>query len=234
MYQPIVQIQKEMVLIAPMLFMGSKPERNLLAVVSSKSDFEHSKEVNDLEDIMVNEIEKFIPKSNSVKVIKHKKLGGRLPDIDLGIYDEDSSSVLLCELKWFLAADSPREVDSREKDITHGCEQSEQIMAYAMSDKKQFMKHVFEVADGDNIDLFCCVVAKNNIRTKNRYVPVINEKTIKELLSNKSLNTVFHIIRNHEYEEALPDDAEITYQTVEYGGYIFKIPAICFGSMPEL
>lgn len=105
-------------------------------------------------------------------------------------------------------------------------------MAYAMSDKKQFIKQVFGFDGGEDVDLFCCVVAKHNIRTQNKYVPVIDVDKIKMLFSNKSVNSVFHIIRNHEYEEPLPDDAKITFQCVEYGGFSFKIPAICFGSMP--
>ncbi|HCA30456.1 hypothetical protein INP51_09140 [Blautia liquoris] len=232
-YQPIVILPGEIVVIAPMLFMGSRPERNLLSVVSSKTDFEHSKEVNDLEDLMVQEIEAFISHKENLKVIKHKKLEGRLPDIDLGLFDVNTNAVLLCELKWFMAADSSKEVYAREDDITHGCEQSGEIMAYAMSNKRKFMKHVFDVDDCEAVDLFCCVVARHNIRTQNKYVPVIDLKKLKELLSTKPLNSVFHTIRNHEYEESLPNDTSITYQTVEYGGYTFEIPAICFGSMPE-
>ena len=53
------------------------------------------------------------------------------------------------------------------------------------------------------------------------------------MFAEKSVNSVFHIIRNHEYEDQLPNDAEITFQQVDYGGFTFKIPAICFGSMPE-
>lgn len=161
MYQPIVVMPENVVVIAPMLFVGSKPERNLLSVVSSKTDFEHSKEVNDLEDLMVEEIEKILKKHSKLVVIKHKNLEGRLPDIDLGIYEPDTNSVLLCELKWFMAADSSKEVYAREDDITHGCEQSSQIMAYALRDKKVFMKRVFGIDDCDNVDLFCCVVARH-------------------------------------------------------------------------
>ncbi|MCD8016090.1 MAG: hypothetical protein LUG99_23630 [Lachnospiraceae bacterium] len=233
MYQPIVIMPENKVIIAPLLFVGSKPERNLLSLVSSKTDFEHSKEVNDLENLMVKEIEGILEKYSNLVVVKHRNLGGRLPDIDLGIYEPDSNAVLLCELKWFMAADSSKEVYAREDDITHGCEQSSQIMAYAMSDKKAFMKKVFEVDDCDDVDLFCCVVARHNIRTQNKYVPVIDLKKIKELFGAKSPASVFHITRNHEYEESLPEDTSITHQTVTYGGFTFNIPAICFGSMPE-
>ena len=233
MYQPIFKINNETILIAPMLFIGSRAERNLISVVSTKKDFEHSKEVNELEDLMVEEIENVIPKNGVLKIIKHKNLGGRLPDVDLGIYDTVSNSILLCELKWFMAADSSKEVYAREDDINHGCEQQEQIMAYAMMDKEAFVKQVFGLDGASDVDLFCCVVAKHNIRTQNKYVPVIDIDKLKTLFAEKSVNSVFHIIRNHEYEDQLPNDAEITFQQVDYGGFTFKIPAICFGSMPE-
>lgn len=232
MYQPITVLNNEMAIVAPMLFIGSRPERNLLAVVSSKKDSEHSKEVNDLEDLMVQEIEKSIPRETTLKFVKHKKLGGRLPDVDFGLLDTISGAALLCELKWFASADSSKEVYAREDEITHGCEQSEAIMAYAMSNRKHFIKQVFDVEDGEDIDLFCCVVARHNIRTQNKYVPVIDLKKLKELFLSKPINSVFHTIRNHEYTEPLPEDATITHQIVKYGEYTFKIPAICFESMP--
>ncbi len=232
MYQPITVLSNKMTIIAPMLFIGSSPERNLLAVVNSKSDLEHSKEVNDLEDLMVQEIEAAIPHATTLKPIKHKKLGGRLPDIDFGLLDTATNAALLCELKWFAAADSSKEVYAREDEITHGCEQSESIMAYAMSDRNRFIKQVFDVDDGDNIDLFCCVVARHNIRTQHKYIPVIGLDKLMELFSSKPISSVFHTIRNHEYEEPLPEDASITHQVIKYGGFTFKIPAICFESIP--
>lgn len=232
MYQPITVLSNELTIIAPMLFLGSRPERNLLAVVSSRSDSEHSKEVNDLEDLMVQEIEAAIPRATTLKLTKHKNLGGRLPDVDFGLLDAASNAALLCELKWFAAADSSKEVYAREDEITHGCKQSESIMTYAMSDRKRFIKQVFDVDDGDNIDLFCCVVARHNIRTQHKYIPVIDLKKLKELFSSKPISSVFHAIRNHEYEESLPEDASITYQVIKYGDFTFKIPAICFESMP--
>lgn len=51
MYQPIVELKNHMLIIAPILIMGSKPERNLLAVISSNGDKEYSKEVNELRRI---------------------------------------------------------------------------------------------------------------------------------------------------------------------------------------
>lgn len=102
-----------------------------------------------------------------------------------------------------------------------------------MADKKHFFRQVFGIENEEMIDIFWCVVAKHNIRTQNRIVPVIDLKRIEELFSSDSLNTVFHLIRNREYEIKMPEDISITYQEVDYAGFKFKIPALRFGNMPE-
>ncbi len=230
MYQPIVKIDDDQLLIAPMLLIGSRPERNLLSVVSTRHDKAYSKEVNDLEGLMVSELESFV---KSKDVVKHKHLRDDLPDIDFAVLDKETDSAMICETKWFAAADSSKEVYAKEDEIDHGCQQIEDIMAYAMSDKNHFFKQVFDVENGDSIDLFWCVVAKHNIRTQNKIVPVIDLKRIEELFASYSLNSVFHCIRNHEYEIPMPEDVTITHQEINYAGYNFKIPALCFGNMPE-
>ncbi len=227
MYQPIIETNDDRLFISPSLFTGSRPERNLLAVVSTRHDSKYSKEVNDLEELMVLELESVV---NSKDIVKHKRIRDDLPDIDFAVFDRTSNAALICETKWFAAADSTKEVYAKEDEITHGCEQVEKIMGYALSDRKHFFKQVFNIDDGETIDLFCCVVAKHNIRTQNKHVPVIDLKRIEELLSAYSLNTVFNIIRNHEYELQMPEGVFVTHQEVEYAGYRFKIPAICCGS----
>lgn len=229
MYQPIVETSDDRLLIAPVLFMGSRPERNLLAVVSANHDAKYSKEVNDLEGLMLSELEGFV---NSNDIVKHKHLRDDLPDIDFAVYDRTSNSALICEMKWFAAADSTKEVYAKEDEITHGCKQVANIMGYALSDRKHFFKQVFGIDDGETIDLFCCVIAKHNIRTQDKYVSVIDLKRIEELLSSYSLNAVFNIIRNHEYEHPMPENVSITHQEIEYAGYKFKIPALYCESMP--
>lgn len=234
MYQPIVVLGSNNVIITPMLFLGSSPERNLLAVVSSRHDKEHSKEVNDLEELMVSELEAEIPQALSLKTVKHKKLSKMLPDLDFGLVDTVSNIAILCELKWFSAADSTKEVYAREDEITHGCDQAEAVLVYAMSDRKHFFKQVFNIDDGENIDVICCVIAKHNIRTQHKYVPVIDLNKFKKLISSKSFDVTFNTIRYHEFEDALPKGAYITHQPINYAGFNFKIPAICFESIDTL
>lgn len=224
MYQPIVALKQD-IIITPFLFMGANPERNLLALVNSGKDREHSREVNNLENYMVQELEEVLPNSENVIIAKHKDIS--VSDVDLAILDKVTHSAIVCELKWFTAADSTAEVYAREDDISHGCEQIETIMTYAMQSKKQFMHKLFGIEDGEDVDLFCCVIAKHNIRTYNKYVPVIDIKRAKELLVKYPLNSVFHMIRNHEYEIEMNSSWRITYKEVLYGDFVFKIPAIC-------
>ncbi|SHI57288.1 hypothetical protein [Pseudobutyrivibrio xylanivorans] len=228
MYQPIIALRKQGLLIAPMLFIGANPERNLLSLVSLKNkDYEHSKEVNNLENLMVEKIQSVL--SKNYFIVKHKRLGGRLPDIDLGIYDKESNVILLCELKWFMAADSSKEIFAREDDITHGCEQQEMVIEYATKDKLDFIKKVFGESTEQDVDIIACVVAKNNIRTQNDNIPVIDELTLINLLSKKSLGEVCSIIKNHKYELDMPDNCLKTHKKVRYAGFTFEIPALCIG-----
>jgi len=235
MYQPIVEVGNEQVVIAPMLFMGSRPERNLLVLVGlNNDDYEHSKEVNDLENLMISDLETVVVEDENIKIAKHRDIDAALPDIDFAILDISTNSAMICELKWFAAADSAKEVYAKEDEITHGCQQIETLMTYALRNKALFFKQLFGIDGGEDIDLFCCVVAKHNIRTQHKYVPVIDLKRILELFKSKSLNSVFHTIRNHEYEIKLPEDAEITHNEISYGGFVFKTPAICFGSPTDV
>ena len=81
--------------------------------------------------------------------------------------------------------------------------------------------------------MICFGASLHNIRTQSKNVPVIDLKRIEELFSSHSLNTVFHYIRNHEYEIKMPEEVKITHQEIDYAGYRFKIPALCFGNMSE-
>lgn len=230
MYQPILSLAGEMIVIAPMLFMGSRPERNLLALVGiNNNDTAHSKEVNDLENLMIDELETVVQESDYVKIAKHKDLGGALPDVDFAILDKKTNTAIVCELKWFAAADSTKEVYAKEDEITHGCEQVDKLMGYALKDKHTFFKRVFDINDGENYDLYCCVIAKHNIRTQHKHVPVIDLPRMLSLLAEMPLETVFHTVRSHQYEPVLPSNATITYKETTYGGFTFNTPAICFG-----
>ena len=105
-----------------MLIIGSQPERNLLAIVSSSRDENYSREVNNLENLMVHDLEAVVKGNDTVRIVKHRNLERRLPGIDFAIMDRTSNSAIICELKWFAATDSAKEVYAKEDEITHGCD----------------------------------------------------------------------------------------------------------------
>ena len=86
---------------------------------------------------MVLELESYVSSPN---VAKHKHLRDDLPDIDFAVFDRTTNSVIICETKWFSAADSTKEVYAKEDEITHGCKQIEEIMTYGMQDRSHFIK----------------------------------------------------------------------------------------------
>ena len=79
--------------------------------------------------------------------------------------------------------------------------------------------------------MFEAIIGVHVMRNGIIFVVVIT--FIEELFSSHSLNTVFHYIRNHEYEIKMPEDVSITHQEINYAGFKFKIPALCFGNTSE-
>ena len=223
MYQPLIKIGKQ-IIITPMLFLSSRPERNLLSIIQKKNDKHYSIEVNELEKKMCDDLRSSLPAN--VVYCAGKKIGKEYPDIDFAIYDHRSNAILISEMKWLIEADSTREVLERQKDIDHGCSQIEEIMGHAMADTLSFAKQVFNIDLNESPDLFWCVIAKHNIRSTNVHVPVISLNSLKQLLSCLPLNTVFNMIRNKEYYKSLPERSEMGHLKVQYAGYEVWVPAL--------
>lgn len=224
-YQPIVGLCNDKVCIAPHLFLASRPERNLISLICKKKDTHYSLLSNTLEKTMQDEIDKQLDALNNIKIVHNIHLDASLPDVDYGIFDYQTNSAIICELKWLTETDSPQEVFAREEDIEHGCSQISSIMTYAIHDVPSFINKVFGIKS-EFIDLFYCVVSKNNIRSITGNVPVISESKFIETLTKSQINNGFHAIRNYEFIESLPSECKIDSQPVEYAGYTFDIPAL--------
>ena len=231
MYQPLICVTDSFI-IAPTLIMSSRPERNLLAVIQKKADSKYSTEVNCLEEKMCNDLASVLP--DDATYVIGKKIGKEYPDIDFALYDEQTNSILLSEMKWLIEADSTKEVLARQNDIDHGCKQVEKIMSYAMKNPIMFTKRVFNIDIKEIPDISWCVIARNDVWTSNRNVPVISLETIKYMLKTMSLNTAFHKIRNREFYKPLPPNAVISHKMVHYAGYEIRVPALVIEKEFEL
>ncbi len=230
MYQPAVAIGNKF-LIAPSLFVNGTPERNLIALIQMKNrDKKHFEEVNNLESLMRNQIESDIVDKSDIILchdLKIEKDGKLITDVDFGIYDLESQSVLICEMKWLLEADATWEVYAREDDVDHGCEQINTAMGFAMCHSAEFMKKAFNVDISDNIEFFCCVITKTNVRNNSKTVPVISQRKFMEILKKKaSYRDMFETIRREEYKTPLAKGVEQKDYEVQYAGFRFHIPAL--------
>lgn len=223
MYQPLIAFGKKLV-IAPTLITQSCPERNLLAIIQKMSDSKYAVEVNGLEKIMCDELAAVLPCDTVIAT--GKKIGKQYPDVDFAIYDKQTNSIMISEIKWLIAADSTKEVFERQKDIDHGCKQIETIMGYAMQDPIKFAKKLFQIELIDKPEIFCCVISKHDIRSLNPYVPVISMNRISSLYKSKSLYDAFITIRNKEYNSPLPINTKMGHRKLMYAGYEIWVPAL--------
>lgn len=224
MYQPLVELSGVLV-ITPNLFMTSNAERNLISIMNKNTDKSYFTEVNQLENIMINEIEEQYEFPNSIIKKRHIDIGAELPDVDFALYDRTTNSAIFCEMKWLTEADSPQEVFAREADIEHGCQQIRNIMTFAICNKAVFIKKLFDI-DDEYVDIFYCVITKNDIRSQSNDVPVITQSRFIELLKELPVNSVFHKIRNKEYYREIPKNLVMSKIRIPYAGYIFELPAV--------
>ena len=231
MYQPLVVIN-DWLLFTPSLLSNGNPERNLVALIQQKNkDKKHFDEVNQLESLMREQIEEQVRKRNdsialcnNIKIWQDKQL---ITDVDFGLYDAKSQSVLLCEMKWLLSADASSEVFSREDEVDHGCGQAEISMGYAMVNSHDFMKKAFDIDNETPIEFFCCVITKADVRGNNRHVPVISQRKFIQLIeSNKEYREIFESIRNRSYYEPIDNGTEYKDYIFSYAGYTFHVPAL--------
>lgn len=224
-YQPIFKLSKEKLAITPYLFMSSRPERNLISLVGKMNDSQYSVFTNSLEALMQDDIDWQLDELKGIIKVRSIHLDPTLPDVDYGIYDPRSNSALICEFKWLTESDSTQEVFAREDDIEHGCNQIKEIMASAIMNVPAFIDKVFKV-QSEYVDLFYCVISKNNIRSVSDDVPVISLQKFTEVLKKSDINNGFHTIRNRDYYEPIPENSQMDSEPVTYAGFTFNIPAL--------
>ncbi|OPY56606.1 MAG: hypothetical protein A4E55_02017 [Pelotomaculum sp. PtaU1.Bin035] len=224
MYQPVFKFKNKLA-ITPYLFMSSRPERNLISLISKMSDAQYSILTNTLEVLMQDDIDRQLGDLKGIIKVRNIHLAPTLPDVDYGIYDPRTNSALICELKWLNESDSTQEVFAREDDIEHGCDQVKKIMASAIANVPAFIEKVFNV-QSEYIDLFYCVISKNSIRSVSDDVPVISLNKFIEVLKKSDINNGFHAIRNRDYYDPIPENSQMDSEAVSYAGYTFNIPAL--------
>lgn len=226
-YQPFVSIDKDVLVLAPHLILASRPERNLISLIHKLRDKSYFDLTNLREGIMQDELSYVVEKLPNIIVAKNKPLPDPLPDVDYAIWEKTSNTVLVCELKWLVEADSTSEVFARIQDIEHGCDQISNILTYAQDNCLDFCSKVFGIREFEHTpQIMGCVVSKKGIRVDNSDVPVISTQTLLNLFQHNTVHEAFEIIKNKTYFIPAPHNFEFGLKTVCYAGYSFEIPAL--------
>ncbi len=226
-YQPFVLIDENMLALAPHLLLSSRPERNLISLIHKLRDKSYFDLTNLREGIMQDELSLVIGKLPHVVVAQNKALPDPLPDVDYAIWDKESNTVLVCELKWLVEADSTSEVFARIQDIEHGCNQISDILVYGQDNTLDFFNKVFDVTEIEHTpQIIGCVISKRGIKADNSNVPVISTQRLLALFQQNRVYEVLDIIRNKSYLIPAPRNFEFGLKTISYAGYSFEIPAL--------
>jgi len=226
--QPFVQIRNNLYALAPHLVFASSPERNLIALIHKKKDHQYFKLTNQREHLMINEINEVIVPIDNFIVINNKALKKSLPDLDYAIYDISNHTVLMCELKWLIEADAAQEVDARELDLFHGCQQIQALCEYAEEYPYEFMTAVFGEKKHANFSFIPCVISKKGIRVKCNSVPVISLSAFLEYYKKSAtIHDFFNVIQKRDFLTTTPERFS-TYDkdVIEYAGYCFELPGL--------
>lgn len=226
-YQPFVEIQKDKLALAPHLILASRPERNLISLIHKLRDKSYFNLTNLREGIMQDELDIVTEKLPNVLIAKNKSLPDTLPDVDYAIWDTVNNSILVCELKWLVEADSTPEVFARIQDLEHGCSQVLDIQNYAENYNAEFCNKVFGITTLESHpEIIGCVVSKKGIRVDNADIPVISLQTLSNLLQHNSVIETFQAIKEKTYLIPALHNFEYGLKSITYAGYTFEIPAL--------
>ncbi len=226
-YQPFVEIDNDKLALAPHLILASRPERNLISLIHKLRDKSYFDLTNLREGIMQDELDAVTEELPNIFVAKNKSLPDTLPDVDYAIWDKESNSILICELKWLIEADSTPEVFARIQDLEHGCGQVSDMLTYAKNHCSEFCDKVFGIATLDNLpEVIGCVVSKKGIRVDNSNIPVISLQALLSLLKHNSVIETFEAIKGKTYLLPAPKNFEFGLKAISYAGYTFEIPAL--------
>jgi hypothetical protein len=167
-YQPILPFpDRNIVALSPYMFMFSRGPRNLMKLWSRKYPGIYGAKIAKIGETQEKVLADLFRLSNSqFSVVHSKKIcddsGQTVGDLDVGIYDEISNSLLLIELKWFQNPDSPQEVQSSDEKLNVGVRQVEKVKKYFEFNPSR-IDETFNIQSKSSLKIFVCVVSNSNI-----------------------------------------------------------------------
>ncbi|OUS76591.1 hypothetical protein B1748_10855 [Paenibacillus sp. MY03] len=217
------------------LFLYSNIERNAFVLLDNKykisdKSFKEKSLNNELVEMLKSY--KNISYKFNIKIPKENS-NENLTDIDMVLYDSESNSIIVSELKNFLRADTIAEhlnVQGRknEEGLNKGFSQISKIKDYYYSNPNELLKKYFGFKDiPDNLTICFTVISKNNLGSRIyediKILDTINFENLLKRHKGKLLNLIQEI-NSDALLPKLNDDYWCEEQVVDFAGYKITYP----------
>lgn len=229
-WSPLISLKDNLIAISPNLVMSSSPERNVISLINKVNQATYSRLSSQKESIMLRDFVDEISKYTNIDIRNNKPLPAPLPDIDVIMFDKNTESLLMCELKWLLQSDSIQEVCERDKDIEKGISQAKLIQEYTLANTADVLNRCYGKNEYKPKKIYSCIVTRNNIGTSKlgKDMKVIDEKRLYEMFiaNNGDISIIIDRIDSEEFIGIIEDNYKVIQQEIEYGGYKFKFDTV--------
>ena len=233
--QPIFLFGK-FVFFSPSLLYYSDAVDKLLYLVKERKDTPEviSKIAKEREQVMTERIVNFISQNSNLKCVPNYKLmlnGHTVAEFDIMIYDDNSNSLLLTELKYFFKADGEdghQKVDFKIQDAIKSRLSKQQL---AEKHIDVLLSDAFGMSSTPKVPkIKSCIVSQNYSGSSfiEDKIAVFDEFLFKHTLSryDYNLDVLFTNIENDSYIPDMSDAICYHDYTQEYAGYAITYPGL--------
>lgn len=231
MFQPFLESDDgDCLFFSPAIILLSNPERNMMKLwsrayggiygskIAKKGLLEESKVAQALRDSLEN-----------ANVVNGKKLtisGKQVTDVDVGVLDRNSKTVLFIQHKWIIQPDSTKEVQNSDEKLNEAISQIDKIFYYLKQDP-QWVRNIFqENAEVEQILAFVLSTSNTGSYWASNKYKTFNQQIFLRTVKDRKYKTVSDIykflIKNHTFKSYI--DYFNIYNGYEYAGYRFYAP----------
>lgn len=234
--QPLVEMNRNDICFSPSIILGSLIDRNLQVLLNKLPRRQKAYDVIKAlkEALQIDRIESELVKNEfqfRSKIIL-KSDHHQISEIDLLIWDKNTESILIAQLKWFYGADSVQEVFNHDAQFSEGIQKTKIGIDYFKQNYASLAAKL-DLPPYKNPNIFGLIISRTG--TPSPYVddpnfPVIEEDDFLGLIGKHvgNIESLFSDVLSHiKSISTLPPISESSIE-FKVGEYKFVLPAISF------
>lgn len=234
MYQPLIELNKNNILLVPTLIINSFVDRNFQVLLTKLPHrrTEYDKLKNLKEDKMIHDISGYLidggfsfrPKT------KLKDNNHVITDLDIIIWDQFCLNFLIVQLKWFYGADSTQELYNQDCQFEEGIDKTIKSIEHVKNNFAQLESLLGVPSSKTPKKVFGTIVSK--LGTPSPYVkdpnfPVIEEDNFIEFvkMADGNVENLYKSICQFFKSKKEAPDIKVSSAEIEVRDYTFVLPA---------